>query len=239
MQKKRFAFGIFLLMLWIGLGVFGHFKSHKRVYSSVAVNFSESPVFLEDSLVNKLLIQNLDKQIKEGNSGVDLNMLESIIEEIPYVETAEIYPLSPRGLALQVDERVAILRVFGTENYYVDAGLSRFPAKSNYSVAVPVFYGNPDQDQLEAARRILQAINNIPRLSGRLSSLYLSDDNSYVLEIQGLPFEVDLGKPTRLRQKCKKIVLFEDFQQQVKDSLLYEQIHLDYTNQIVAIPVSS
>lgn len=239
MSKKNVFIVVFLGLIWGFIGLFAYYQNSQRQLSEVAIEFSRTPVFLRDSLVNKLLIQNLKNQKKERILEVDLNMIESVIEQNPYVQKAEIYPLSPWELALRLEERTPIFRVFGQKNYYVDADLIPFPAMSSRSVAVPVVYGNPSPSQLLEANEILRKVNSFPRLKGRLTSISLNEEASFQLEFRDLPFRVMLGKATSVGQKCKKILLFEDFQQQVKDSIQYEQIHLDYAHQIVAIPVRS
>jgi len=239
MKNKGLITVIFLTLTWGAIGLFAFYQNSQRELSQVAIEFSKTPVFLRDSLVNKLLIQNLEDQKKERILEVDLNMIESVIEQNPYVQKAEIYPLSPRDLALRLEERTPIFRVFGPKNYYVDAELIPFPAMASRSVAVPVVYGDPSPSQLAQAYAILRKVNSFPRLEGRLTSISLKEEASFQLEFRDLPFQVMLGRATSVGEKCKKILLFEDFQQQVKDSIQYKQIHLDYAHQIVAIPVRS
>jgi len=236
MHFKQYIFGVFLILLWVGIALFSYKKNMERSLGEVSVKLSGTPVFLGDSLVNKLLIQNLSKEKKQSILEVDLNMVETLVQSNPYVQNAEIYPLTPRHLAIEVEERVAVLRIFGQENYYIDSDLHRFPSRASSASLVPIFYGNPDSTQLAGARKIQQTLDAHPALKDRLTHMEVTKTGGYSIALRKMPFQIHLGKPTSLHLKCEKIKLFEAYQAQVKDSIVFKQIRLDFSNQIVAIP---
>ena len=73
MKNKGLITVTFLTLTLGAIGLFAFYQNSQRELSQVAIEFSKTPVFLRDSLVNKLLIQNLEDQKKERILEVDLN----------------------------------------------------------------------------------------------------------------------------------------------------------------------
>ena len=74
------------------------------------MSYSNSPRFLNDSIVNKLLTQNLLSKYSLQKDSLDLNILENKMNKIPEFKNVEIF-LFPEGeLTFQITERKPLFK---------------------------------------------------------------------------------------------------------------------------------
>ena len=79
------------------MSAFAHFRNSRRLVEKVEVNFeSHGARFLSDSLVDKLLIQNKGKLPWKAKDSLVLSMLESLLEDNPYIDNAEVFHFQQR-----------------------------------------------------------------------------------------------------------------------------------------------
>ena len=74
------------------------------------MSYSNPPRFLNDSIVNKLLTQNLLSKYSLQKDSLDLNILENKMNKIPEFKNVEIF-LFPEGeLTFQITERKPLFK---------------------------------------------------------------------------------------------------------------------------------
>ena len=92
------------------------------------VNFeTQGAQFLSDSLVDKLLIQNKGGLPWKAKDGLALSMLETLLENNPYVDNAEVYHFQQGILGVIIQEKSAVVRIQGADQYYLDKAGNQFP----------------------------------------------------------------------------------------------------------------
>ena len=75
------------------------------------MSYSNPPRFLNDSIVNKLLTQNLLSKYSLQKDSLDLNILENQMNKIPEFKNVEIF-LFPEGeLTFQITERKPLFKL--------------------------------------------------------------------------------------------------------------------------------
>ena len=97
---KSVIFLTVMILLLGGLFWFSHYKNSARAVSDFKISFTHSPLLLDSLLVNKLLTQNLDAQLKLLKESLDLNMLETQLKRTPEVKNIEVFKLPQGRLAV-------------------------------------------------------------------------------------------------------------------------------------------
>jgi cell division protein FtsQ len=234
MKRNRsilfFAFGSVLLgfTFW-----FSNHKNKLRKTDETSILFTHTPRFLNTSLVNKLLTQNLIEDSLQQKDILDLNMLERKMEEVPEIENAEVFILPEGQLSLQVTERTPLFQVASTPSLYADRYGMLFPFSPIEGLELPIFNSKVTTSSVQAAADLIQKLLSDPFLKQELKKIAFQN-SEYSIQLKSFPFQVILGKATSLSEKIEKLKIFCAFQK-VQDSLKgYNKINLTYTNQVVA-----
>ena len=97
--------------------------------------------FLSDSLVDKLLIQNKGELPWKAKDSLVLSMLETFLEDNPYIDKAEVFHFQQGILGVNIEEKSAVVRIQGTDQYYLDKLGNQFPISNNHTPKVPLYIG--------------------------------------------------------------------------------------------------
>ena len=83
MKVKNYVFFGLIFLLVVCLSGFAHLKNKNREVTEFEISFEfNSSHFLNDSIVNKLLIQNTQENFRgKAKDSLVLSMLENLIEE--------------------------------------------------------------------------------------------------------------------------------------------------------------
>ena len=103
--NKSILFFVLSSLIFIGSYWFSQYKYGKKNKLSVNINYSNPPLLLNDSLVNKLLTQNLPVKFSLQKDSLDLNILEKKMNKIPEVENMEIFLLPQGVISFYITER--------------------------------------------------------------------------------------------------------------------------------------
>jgi cell division protein FtsQ len=230
---KSVIFLTVMILLLGGLFWFSHYKNSARAVSDFKISFTHSPLLLDTLLVNKLLTQNLDAQLKLLKESLDLNMLETQLKRTPEVKNIEVFKLPQGRLAVELTERKPIFEVASSKHYFGDAKGILFAYQSIDTLSLPIFKTDSSSTSLASTADLIAKLKMDPLLEIELEEISLKN-NQYTLELKSFPFEVVLGDSTELRKKLEKLKIFCAFQTS-QDSLNgYDKINLSYENQVVA-----
>jgi cell division protein FtsQ len=230
---KSVIFLTVMILLLGGLFWFSHYKNSARAVSDFKISFTHSPLLLDSLLVNKLLTQNLDAQLKLLKESLDLNMLETQLKRTPEVKNIEVFKLPQGRLAVELTERKPIFEVASSKHYFCDAKGILFAYQSIDTLSLPIFKTDSSSTSLASTADLIAKLKMDPLLEIELEEISLKN-NQYTLELKSFPFEVVLGDSTELRKKLEKLKIFCAFQTS-QDSLNgYDKINLSYENQVVA-----
>ena len=75
------------------------------------MSYSNPPRFLNDSIVNKLLTQNLLSKYSLQKDSLDLNILENKMNKIPEFKNVEIFIFPEGELTFQITERKPLFKL--------------------------------------------------------------------------------------------------------------------------------
>lgn len=233
MKKYSGLIGLlFTLFFVLLISCFSNWKNKERKALKAKVFFNETPLFLHDSTVNKLLTQNSSPYFMKSKDSLDLNMLELILQDIPEVQNAEVFQ-SPKGLlSIHLYERTPLFRVLGKENYYVDRFGVKFPLSKIHVSDVPIFIGTPASETIPIIVGLVADLQADSFLKKELVHL-TEEEGIFRIGIRSLPYDFVFGKRERVKSKIKKLKVFCAFQKQQKPLNNYNSANLIYKNQVV------
>jgi len=233
---KKYHSLLFLLFIsaaLMGCFWFSQHRNNQKSSLEVKVDFTATPLFLNDSVVSKLLTQNLEAQLKPLKESLDLNMLETQLKRTPEVQNIEVFKLPQGGLAVELTERKPLFEVTSSKRYFGDAEGVLFTYQSIDTLSLPIFKTDSSSTSLASTAHLIAKLKMDPLLEMELEEISLRN-NQYTLELKSFPFEVVLGDSTQLRKKLEKLKIFCAFQTS-QDSLNgYDKINLSYENQVIA-----
>ena len=233
MSWRTLSFFGFLVLLWGSLAFVTMQRNKAIKINELAFHISpKSDGFLTQEIVNKLLIQSEDSLFTRQKDMVDLNKIEMFLRNNKVIRNAEIYG-SPQGkLHVRVQERQALLRVYGKEEYYLDATAVRFPLSKIFTPEVPLFFGSPNKKKQEQLIDLVAYFNADKILGKELVHLRMEEQN-VVLGLRSFSFDVVWGAFSQNTTKLEKLKRFCAYMQAHPDKSI-DRIDLRFDRQVVA-----
>ena len=233
MRLKKYFFFVTVLILVILMSVFAHFRNNNRLVEKVIVNFeSQGAQFLSDSLVNKLLIQNKGGLPWKTKDSLVLSMLETLLENNSYVDNAEVYHFRQGILGINIREKSPVVRIQGTDKYYLDKAGNQFPISNNHTQKVPLYMGALEEEQKEDLLLLINNIYKDPFLRNELASVHYRS-NSYFIGLRSYGFEVEIGLIRRIAEKLSMLKVFCAYHDNHRLKKEYTLINLKFKDQVV------
>ena len=217
----------------VGSYHFSHSKKSARAANKIEIKFTNSSLLTDTLSVNKLLKQNLNQQSKQFKESLDLNMLETQLNQIPEIQNIEVYEFPQGDFYVEVTERMPLFEVLSDEHFFADSEGILFEYRSIDSLKLPVFVMDSTVGSVVQTADLISKLKNYPLLEMELETIYLNE-NEYIFKLRSFPFDVILGDSSRLNQKIQKLKVFCAFQISQNSLNEYELINLSYKNQVVA-----
>ncbi len=235
MNKNRsILFLLVITLLFIACVYMSHIKHNYKDYLSLQIIYTEKPMLLNDSIVNKLLKQNLSGELVLKKDGLDLNILENRMNSIPEVENVELYVNLKKNLFLTITERKPLFKVESSPPYFSDSNGILFNFKALDSLEVPSFKTSSSTLSLGTTAKFIKNLKADIFLNSELETIFLKN-NTYEIKLKSYDFKIIFGKPTNVKTKIKKLKVFCALKN-IRDSIDdYIKINLSYNNQIVAL----
>ena len=222
---------IFSTAFILSISIYGTLRNQNKKKFKKNIVFSSNNVFLNDSIVNKLLTQILyDKFLKRKDS-LDLNILETELKNNQFIKSAEVYWKFHDVLEIRIKEREP-LYIMTNENYYVDSFGKFFPMKE-IKKDLPRVLSELSKINLKSLTNFILRINKDQFMKSQLDKIYFEKDE-FRINLKSFDFDIIFGNSKRLKEKVEKLKVFCAFQK-VQDSLTnYPLVNLNYLNQVIA-----
>lgn len=233
---KRYLDSIKIFLLagcLIFLYAFTNERNSKRQVAKTDIIFREqSPLFITNLEVNKLLVQSNRKVTDMRREKVVLNRLEKALNAHPMIREAQVYFSVPGVCKVSIEQRRPIARVVADEAYYIDANGNPMPLSPHFSARVPLVSGEMDKKGLEDCYKLANYIDRDSFLKMYVTAIYRKA-GSLMIQTRTDLFLVKIGDSGNLDKKFKKFKAF--YQKASKDSLLdtYSLVNLEFKNQVV------
>ena len=231
--KKSIIFLIFMINILFVAFWFSQHRNQLKSNLKTEVTFFKPPLFLNESLVNKMLTQNFRDEYSLQKDSLDLNMLENKLKSIPEIQNVEIFISNQGFLSIQITEREPLFKVDSDPPYFSDSNGFLFKHKALDSIKFPLFKTTSSTISLTTTASLIQNLKSDPFLAKELKTIILKE-NQYHLKLKSYDFEVVFGVPKKTKEKIKKLKVFCAFQKTQDNLLKFKKINLSYNKQVVA-----
>ena len=222
---------IFSIVLIISVSIFGILRNQTKKSFKKSIIYSGENVFLNDSLVNKLLTQILHDKFLKTKDSLDLNIIESELKNNHFIEKVEVYWKFYDFLEIKIKEREP-LYILKNEKFYVDSYGKFFPMKKNER-DLPKVFTKLSKDNLNIITKFILKVNQDNFMKRELNKIYFKN-NEFKINLKSYDFNIIFGNSKRLNEKIEKLKVFCAFQN-AQDSLKnYPVVNLNYLNQVIA-----
>ena len=205
-----------------------------RVSTLVNISFFDNnPFFLNDSIVNKLLIQKRDNKENHSNLKLDLNDIEKYLDSYPGVRKAEVF-LSVSGITnVKIHESSALLRI-QNESFYIDTFGGKIPFSKMYSPKVPVYSGVFKNENLKNLINITNSINIDTYLKSEFVEIWNSN-LGFSIRLRNYDFEIFFGDIKNINKKIIKLKAFCAYNNMNNFDKKPKKIDLTVFDQVISI----
>ena len=228
---------VLMISVVIFLFSFTSYRNGNRKITKTEVQFvGESTLFLKPEIVNKLLIEkNQDlKTLKKED--LDLNKLESTIQQYKMIQKTDVFVTVDGVLKAVVKQKTPLARVFDANgSFYIDNEGNNMPLSDNFTARVPLLSGEINVIKKERLAEIFQLIQKDDFLKKNIIGVNVLSDGSLIMANRNFDYQIHFGKAQSINTKFNNYKAF--FQKAVSDSILkkYRIINLNFTNQVVCI----
>jgi len=224
---------VVLFVFMVVLSVFMHQRNNLRAVTLDRIVWDENrPQLVAQDSVNKLLKLALSDSLSAYKSGLNLRNIEHTLNQNLWVENAQTFVDIDGGVGVHITSKLPIVRIEGSSSYYLDASGDPFPLSKNQSVAVPVFYGNPTENQRFSLVETIQQINTDAFMSNHIVA-YQWLAEGLAMEPREQQYQIILGQVNSIP---KKVSNYKAFYAKMRDSAVlktYKKVNLSFHGQVV------
>lgn len=223
-----------LLLLVGGLFAFSNHRNNNRKVTKSNIEFiSENKLFVTETTVSKLLIQNQQTVAGQPKEIIDLNELEVALNSNPMIKRAQVFMSVNGELSAEIEQKRPIARVNTNASYYIDDEGSYMPLSSNYAARVPLVTGNIKKNELKTVFQFAKAVDEDEFLKKHVIEIHQKDDKTIDFKVRKSDFTVHLGTLKMLEKKINNFKAF--YQKAMKDKILdnYKLVNLKFDKQVI------
>jgi cell division protein FtsQ len=231
--KKNILKIVLVLLLSGALYAFASARNAERPIQTLKVYFTgDNNLFLTQSSVSKLLIQNQGPLTDKAKRIIDLNELEVALKSNRIIKEAEVFMSVTGELIAEIEQKRPIARML-SENIYVDETGTWMPLSKNYSARVPLVTGQIDTSDLRPVYRIARWVDQNAFLKEHITEIHQTSGAEFNLRLRGNDIVVELGDTTELGTKFNNLKAF--YQKAIKDDIIeqYTKLNLRFTSQVI------
>ncbi len=222
---------IFSITFIIYVSTYGILKNQNKKSFEKSIIYYGNNVFLNDSIVNKLLTQILNDEYLKSKDSLDLNIIESELKKNHFIEKVEVYWKFYDFMEIKIKEREP-LYILKNEKFYVDSYSKFFPMKK-IEKDLPKVFTKLSKDNLNTITNFILRINQDNFMRSELNKIYF-ENNEFKINLKSYDFNIIFGNSKRINEKVEKLKVFCAFQN-AQDSLKnYPVVNLNYLNQVIA-----
>lgn len=176
---------------------------------------------------------------------LDVERMERVLEEDPFVENADTYVDQKNILHVRIRQRAPMLRVLDNSggNYYLDSKGVKMPPSKNFTARVLVATGNvapytPEfRDKKRNTLKDLFALSNViladDFLNSFIQQIHVNNAGEFILVPLVGNQKIMLGSIRRLDDKFSRLKIFYREAMPYAGWQAYETINLKYSGQVV------
>ena len=163
---------------------------------------SQNQFFITPEIVNNLLIQKQKDPLKTKKEDLNLNTLESLLDNHKMIENAEVFSTINGGLNVLIKQKTPIVRyVSSNAKYYLDNKGDKMPLSESFSARVPVVVGDFDMNNKEKYVLLFNEIAKDDFLKKSITGIQILPSGSIVMTNRDYNFKIIFGNPIQVKQK--------------------------------------
>lgn len=236
---KRFNWSLIRLFLMVVAVIFlysftGNRNLDRKIAKATVVFVGKNPLFVEQKVVNNMLIENRSNAKTIGRDALDLNKLEKIIDSHPMIEKSQVFVSVDGILKAVVKQKTPIARIIDQgRTFYIDYEGAEMPLSSNYTARVLLVSGEVKGKNREDLVKLFRVIYDDDFLKKSIIGIQIMPNSSVVMLNRNYNFKIDFGQLINVEQKFNNYKAF--FQKVALDSSIakYKKIDLRFTKQVV------
>jgi cell division protein FtsQ len=209
------------------------FSGQKIADDNISVKLNEkTPVYFIDE---KDIREIVKKENPSGKVG-DLNIpaLEKRINNLPAVDSANVYLNLNGKLNLDIKQRVPVFRLNNSgKDFYVDEKGTEFPISKTYSHPCMLVTGNVKKDEYEKLAELVGKIDKDDFSKKYFIGISKDKNSDYNLLTSEGNYKVEIGDLDNIDLKVKGFKTFVEKYLVFQDPEKYNMISVKYQNQIV------
>ena len=209
-------------------------NEERKLKKSVVFFLNNSSLFVEEAMVNKLLIENKSQAQSIRKVGVDLSKIEKSINSNPMIERSEVVVSIDGVLKAVVKQKTPVGRIFkDNKSYYSDYKGGIMPLSENFTARVPLVLGEISQKNEEDLSKLLRFVYDDEFLKKNIIGVQIMRNGALKMQNRNFDYEIEFGNTQDFEQKFNNYKAF--YQKAVLDSSLYnyKKIDLRFSQQVV------
>ncbi|WP_333851288.1 cell division protein FtsQ/DivIB [Epilithonimonas sp.] len=207
------------------------FNNAKMENVSINMNQTKTPVYFVDEKDIKDLVKQYNPTKKIGD--VKIPELEKRINEIPFVDSANVYMNLNGNLNVDIKQRIPVFRLNKNgKDFYVDEKGVEFPISSNFSYPCMLVMGDVDASEYQELGKLIEKIDKDDFSKKYFIGIKKEKDNYNLLTSDG-NYKVEIGDLENIDFKVKGFKTFVEKYLVYQNPNKYKKISVKYNNQIV------
>lgn len=223
-----------LLVLVVFLFAFSSIRNSARIVSEPNIKFlGDENLFITHDGVSKLLIQNEQSISNQPKETIDLNGLETDLNDNDMIKRAQVYINVNGTLTAEIEQKKPIARVSTEVSYYIDDEGSYMPLSTIYASRVPLVTGFVVKNELYNVFSIAKKVQSDDFLRKHVIEIHQNKDQSIDLKFRLNDFRIQLGSLNQLDKKINNLKAF--YQKAMKDGTLnsFSVVNLRFDKQVI------
>jgi cell division protein FtsQ len=267
MLKRILNIAIWLL-LFSGLIVTLGFVNQEQGASpcraiDIAIGHETDNNFIDESDVKTIVCDKGNALVGHPLSTLNINQMEKVIRNNPFVENAEVYETINGIVKIDVKQRKPLLRIFNShdESFYVDENGTYMPLSEKYSAPVMVATGyikerfrihtlkiNPAQEDQDTTYHktiiddlflLAKHIDTDELLKSLIVQVYVNQEGLIELTPRIGNYQIVLGTIDNMKEKLKNLIVVYKKGLSKTGWDQYESIDLQYKNQVICTKIKT
>jgi cell division protein FtsQ len=234
-MKNKFR----ILKILITVIIFGFLLSfslkrfNNKSMEKVSVNLikTKHPVYFIDEKDIKEIVKKSNPERRIGD--INIPELEKKLNQLPAVDSANVYLNLNGNLHLDIKQRVPAFRLNKNGNdFYVDEKGTEFPLSKNYSFPCMLVTGDVDKSEYIKLAELVEKIDRDEFSKKYFIGISKEKENYNLLTSQG-NYKVEIGDLENINLKVKGFKTFVEKHLVYQEPEKYTKISVKYDNQIV------
>lgn len=230
-----------ILKIFVTIVIFGfllsfslkRFNEKKIDEKSITVKLNDSkiPVYFIDEKDIRKIVEKYNPTKKVGD--IEIPSLEKKLNELPAVDSANVYLNLNGKLNVDIKQRVPVFRLNnGGKGFYVDKNGIEFPISKNYSHPCMLVSGEVKKKEYKKLVELVEKIDKDSFCNNFFVGITKENGSYNLLTNEGF-YKVEIGDLDRIDFKVKGFKTFGEKYLVNQTPEKYSKISVKYDNQIV------